>query len=318
MPYFALLVSPLARPAPRMLWRRDGTARKICVYVHFDRRGRVHDYVFHQLAEIRACGFDILFVSNRLKLDDATEQKLRALCAGAMVRRNQGHDFGAWKDGIATLGDVGRLEALLLTNDSVYGPIYPLPEVMQRMDANTAEVWGITDNWDIAYHLQSYFLLFTPKALKSDAFRRFWARVRYVPSKTWVIYKYEVGLTTAMLRAGLRCAALAPVRTVTTAMLEQVRQGLLKREDLEPIRKEFLARTAKHILDGRPLNATHQFWDYLVAELKCPFVKRDLLQRNPTGVPYVQFWEKLIGEVSSYDTRLIEDHLKATMRGRSI
>jgi lipopolysaccharide biosynthesis protein len=317
LPYLALLLSPFARPAPRFLWRWDGVLRKACVYVHFDRRGRVHDYVFHQLQEIRSSGFDILFVSNRLKLDDAAERKLREFCAGAMVRRNKGHDFGAWKDGIATLGDPRGLDALLLANDSVYGPIYPLRDVLQRMRFEDADLWGVTDNWDIAYHLQSYFLLFAPKALASDAFRKFWTRVRYVPSKTWVIYKYEVGLTTAMMRAGLRVAALAPVRSVTTAILEQVRNGLLKREDLEPVRKEFLARTAKQILDGRPLNATHQFWDYLIAELKCPFVKRDLLQKNPTSVPYVQFWEQLIGSVSTYDTRLIEDHLKATLRGRS-
>jgi lipopolysaccharide biosynthesis protein len=317
-PYFALLLSPFARPAPRLLWRSKDTLRKPCVYVHFDRRGRVHDYVLHQLREIRGCGFDILFVSNRLTLDDETDKKLREQCAGVMVRRNRGHDFGAWKDGIAVLGDPRGFEALLLANDSVYGPIYPLADVLQRLRFDEADVWGITDNWDIRYHLQSYFLLFSPTALRSDAFRRFWGRLRYVPSKTWVVHKYEVGLTTAMMRAGLRCAALAPVRSVTTAVLDKVQAGLLKREDIEPIHKEFLARTTKHILAGKPLNATHQFWDYLVAELGCPFIKRDLLQRNPTGVPYVQFWEKLIRQVSNYDTRLIENHLKATLRDRSV
>lgn len=316
--YVAFLLSFFAVPRPRLLWRKNAAVGKACIYVHFDRRGQVHDYVWHQLHEIRDCGFEILFVSNRLKLDEVTDQRLRELCGGVVVRRNQGHDFGAWKDGIALLGDVTKLDALLLANDSVYGPIFPLRDVLQRMPFEQADVWGITDNWDIRYHLQSYFLLFAPAALRSDAFRRFWTRLRYVPSKTWVVRRYEVGLTTAMLRAGLRCAALAPVREVTTAVLDQVQAGLLKREDLEPIRKEFLAKTTRHILEGRPLNATHQFWDYLVAELSCPFIKRDLLQKNPTSVPYVQFWESVIRRVSDYDTRLIEDHLKATMRGRSV
>ncbi len=205
-PYQALLLSPLARPAPRMLWRSKDTLRKACVYVHFDRpRPGARLCAASTAREIRGCGFDILFVSNRLTLDDETDKQLRELCAGeVMVRRNRGHDFGAWKDGIAVLGDPRGLDALLLANDSVYGPIYPLADVLQRLRFDAADVWGITDNWDIRYHLQSYFLLFSPAALRQR-------RVPPVLGPAALRTVQDLGgaqirsrLTTAMLRAGLR------------------------------------------------------------------------------------------------------------------
>ncbi len=30
---------------------------------------------------------------------------------------------------------------------------------------------------------------------------------------------------------------------------------------------------------------THYFWDDLVTVFSCPFIKRDLLEKNPVGIP---------------------------------
>jgi hypothetical protein len=39
------------------------------------------------------------------------------------------------------------------------------------------------------------------------------------------------------------------------------------------------------VVNGVPLNPTHFFWDVLVDELKHPFVKRELVTKNPAAVP---------------------------------
>ena len=39
-------------------------ARRIAIFVHYDRRGRVHDYVIHYLNALVKAGFEIVFVSN--------------------------------------------------------------------------------------------------------------------------------------------------------------------------------------------------------------------------------------------------------------
>src|SRR5215470_11137750 len=194
------------------------TATRVAVFAHFDRQGIVDDFVLHYLTAIAHAGFTTLFVSNAPRLTSESLSRLTPLCGAILRRANVGLDFGAFKDGLATLRPE-RLEALLLVNDSVYGPFRDLADVMSDMNLLEADVWGITDSWQHHFHLQSYFLLFGQRALTSPVFRRFWSRLRYVQSKFWVIKHYEIGLTRALLRAGLRCRALFPYRVAATPVV---------------------------------------------------------------------------------------------------
>ena len=57
---------------------------------------------------------------------------------------------------------------------------------------------------------------------------------------------------------------------------------------------------------------------YLVGELGCPFLKRELLAANPMHVPFLNQWRKVIENTTDYDTDLIAQHLEATIRNRAI
>src|SRR5262252_2925017 len=194
-------------------------ATRIAAFVHFVRQGIVHDFVLHYLAEIARAGFTTVFVSNAPRLDPESLDRISPLYGAILLRANVGMDFGAYKDGIGELPRLDRLEALLLANDSVYGPFHDLGDVIGRMNPAEADVWGITDSWERRFHLQSYFLVFGRRALSHEAFRQFWSGVRYVQSKSWVIGHYEVGLTRHLVRNGLRCRALFPYRVAATTML---------------------------------------------------------------------------------------------------
>lgn len=301
--------------------RWEGTAvtpvGKVAVFVHYDLGGVVHDYVLHYLRQLRQAGFRILFVSNAPSLPAESRAALTALCALIVRRRNVGYDFGAFKDGIGLLGNLEAVDELLLVNDSVYGPFFDLKTVLANADPQKAAVWSITDSWERRYHLQSYFLLFRGKALRHPAFAAFWRNVRYVQSKTWVVQKYEVGLSRAMLRAGLRCAALYPYRRAAMGVTEAVRLGgALSLETLDDCRRRYLVMLYDRVSRGVPLNTSHFFWDYLIGEMGCPFLKRELLQKNPADIPYVDCWETVIRRNSDYDTDLILKHLEVSLRDR--
>jgi lipopolysaccharide biosynthesis protein len=313
---------------------RDLTgAKRVAIFVHYDRRGRVHDYVLNYLSNLRGAGFELVFMSNAPSLSAEAKIKLQPLCALIMRRRNIGYDFGAYSDGIAAVDNVADLDELLLVNDSVYGPFEDLSKVVLRCDPARAAVWGITDNWYRRYHLQSYFLLFKKAALSSEAFARFWHRVRHVQSKRWIIEKYEIGLSQSLLQNGLRCAALYPYRRVTEALanaVEAMEEEREREEDEAETRNErprrrrlneqqrFAADMLNAVAHGIPLNSTHHLWDYLIAELGCPFLKRELLERNPVGVPALQRWEIMLRERFDYDTDLIVRHLEMRMRNRAV
>jgi lipopolysaccharide biosynthesis protein len=292
-------------------------ASKVAIFSHYDRRGVVHEFVHFYVREIAKADYTLIFASSAPELRPADLARLMPVCGLVLRRRNLCPDFGNFKDAIACIPDLRRLETLLIVNDSVYGPFHDLADVLGRMAMASADVWSITDNWERRFHLQTYFVLFGRRALQSEAFHRFWRRLRYVQAKVGVVRRYEIGLTQALLRGGLRCRALFPHRAVI-ALTEAVNAPKRDRKKLDPRRKRFLAEVAGAIDQGTPLNATHFLWDFLIGEMGCPFLKRDLLQRNPVRIPGLLRWEEVIRSVSQYDTDLIVRHLETSVRNRSV
>jgi lipopolysaccharide biosynthesis protein len=295
----------------------DG-ARQVAVFVHYDRQGIVHGFVRHYLRQLHDLGIAVVFVSNAPKLPDAQIDFLRGVCALVLRRDNVGYDFGAYKEGIAAVPDLAVVDRLLLLNDSVYGPFHHLAGVLDQMDADEADVWGASDSWEHAFHLQSYFMVLHRAALAAPAFVTFWANLRYVQSKLWIIRKYEVGLTRALRRGGLRCRAAYPYREAANALIEAVIERNAVGDGIDPVRKNFIQKMLDQVNEGKPLNATHFFWDYLIAHMEFPFLKRELLQKNPARIPLLNYWERVVKQSSDYDTDLIISHLEMTLKNRSV
>jgi lipopolysaccharide biosynthesis protein len=300
------------------------SSKSVAIFSHYDRNGRVRGYVRHHLKQIRAAGFDIIFVTNGGILLPESIEWLRKECRLIVWRRNLGFDFGGYKEGIAAIPNLGDLDSLLLVNDSVYGPFHDLGSVINKMSFDEADAWGITDSWERRYHLQSFFILLGPVALAHPGFTRFWRDVRNVRSKYWVVRKYEIGLSRRLVLSGLRCKALCPARFPAQSLIREVRQQRIL--DVSPTESPTLSNHERHYMEmifnvvgrGRPINASHFFWEYLVSSMGCPFLKRDLLRRNPGNVPFLTEWERVVSEVSSYDTELIVEDLQYSLKNRSV
>ena len=297
--------------------QRLAGAKRVAIFVHYDRSGRVQEYVLYYLDQLVQAGFAVVFITNSPAIEPASLLDVQSRCALLLRRRNIGHDFGAYKDGLAIIGDVAGLEEVLLANDSVYGPFSDLSALLKRCDG-TAAVWGITDCWERRFHIQSYFLLLKKPVLVDRQFREFWLRVRYLGSRRFIIKWYEVGFTQAMLRAQHRCVALFPYRRSAEAISAAALSGELRNEKLTAERRGYLQRLFDSVEDGVPLNATHFFWDYLIGELGCPFLKRDLLTKNPMRIPFVTQWQMLLRRTTRYDTDMIAQDLERALRDRSI
>jgi lipopolysaccharide biosynthesis protein len=178
------------------------------VYAHYDHEGIVHDYVVEQIRQLAIAGFRVTFVSNARRLSEASVSAVRPYCRETIWRRNVGYDFGAYKDGMAAIGDLSQCDRLLLMNDSIYGPFRPLGDVLKAANPSEAELWGITDSWDHHYHVQTYFVLFFKKALMSEVFGKFWRRLPYVNSKSWIVRNCEVKLTQKLTQRQMHARVL--------------------------------------------------------------------------------------------------------------
>ncbi|QCB46338.1 rhamnan synthesis F family protein [Hydrogenophaga sp. PAMC20947] len=284
-----------------------GEGRKFCVYSHFDPNGKLARYVKFYLEEITACGYDIIFVSTSQMVSDSDCKYLDNLCFKTLFRQNVGYDFSSYRKGIEVLFESGiQVDCLLIANDSVFGPISNLRSIMVQMENHVAEMVGLTDSFDLSYHIQSYFIHFKGNLLSSQVFRNFWDSVTLIDNTTpnfkqEIINRYEVGGTQYFISKGYKVAALFPF----SDLLEQHFSAVLKIlknssmvAGVEPI--------SEFDLQFR-LNATHYYWRYLI-EIGLPFIKRELLTKNPTNTD-ISKWPQTIKVHSTYDLTLISDAL---------
>ena len=119
------------------------------------------------------------------------------------------------------------------------------------------------------------------------------------PSKIFIIRRYEVGLTQALLEAGLKVSALWPYETLTRQVTRAQIKGYLESETDETISPQQLARwrhalrLREAIARRRALNPTSDLWRYLLLS-GYPFIKRELLYKNPSRVEDIGDWEDVL------------------------
>lgn len=302
----------------RVAWPDGPVAagRRVVVFVHFDKYGLVREYVLHYLRVLREAGVSILFVSNSGKLVPAAMEALKPLCFGILVRANVGYDFGAWREGLEYLrGSLDDLEWLAIANDSVYGPLTPLAPLLDQMDFTKADVWGFTDSPQRNWHLQSYFMAFSKRVLRSKAWRDFWRGIHPVGSKSWAITNGELKISGALKKAGFDCAALFPYEDLLVQFDPVKRIANRGASPFTRLRLRHRHNLTQALEKGYTLNPTAELWRQLLRR-GFPFLKRELLRVNPTGVPDSLDWQTELTTASRADVRLIEDDLRKSVRGR--
>lgn len=325
---FALLIGRL-RSGRQILsvWpqERPALGPRIVLFMHFEGKGGVRQQVLHYLRDFKANDREIVFVTNSGRLRPEALAALQELCAIVLIRRNVGYDFGAWADALDYLGlPLDNTQEVILANDSVFGPLLPLKETLQRLDYTQADIWGLTESWQQRYHLQSFFLAFGPHALRAPGFSAFWRRVRPVPLKSYIVKEYEVGVTQSMIKSGLRCTALWPYEQLTamagealTNFLEEDASSEEEQED--PVQKMRLTQLLRIRIDmarRAPMNPTSDLWRQLL-QAGFPFIKRELLRENPTRVNDISEWADIVREELGADPDPVRRELRLMLKGQA-
>ena len=299
--YLSALLSR-RRSAPNILrvWEGEdpcANAQRAAIFSHHDPHGNIGDYVVHYLRELANAGLRIYFSSSCPNLRVEEIEKVRPYVRKVLQRKNVGFDFGAFKDAILHIKKLSALHGLLMTNDSVYGPLFPIRPIFERAASLRTDFWGLTDSWSYNYHLQSYFIYFERQVLSSSAFLDFFRSYVYPSVKQKVIFQGEILLTQSLTKAGFRSRALLDYRSLSAlAKVKPNREYRFQKDVMHAIRI------------GEPRNPTHFFWDLLIEE-GFPFIKRDLLAENPSQIDNLMFWEHFIRKHSDYDPKLITSHL---------
>ena len=306
---FAVCV-PLIRHIDEGLDPNAGS-RRYAVYASYDRHSIVADYVVAQVEALSRIGYRIVVVLTSPYARTTETSKLATHSWKIVHRRNFGHDFGCYKTGIRQIERLQEAESLILMNDSCYGPLFDLARVERLAREDGADIWGITDSWWKSYHLQSYYLRLGNRAINSEAFQRFWATLLPYQPRNLVVRLGEIRLTQYLVRDRLTTGVLCPYHAVAEKALELILPRINGDEaGLLPSEIHYLQWLAEQISKGTDLNPMHPFWDVLIVEFACPFIKRGLLRSNPTGVPGLFDWPSLLATYTGYNVGLIDRHLQ--------
>ena len=274
------------------------------VFAHYDKDNLVAPYVLVYLKALQSVASTIIFVSTST-LSDETKETLHPYCKEIVLRDNEGYDFMSYKLGLSYI-DYSQYDEVILCNDSVYGPFYPLNDTFSTMQTKHVDMWGMTDNYELSYHLQSYFLVFRQTVLQSDAFKTFWDTVHMLSNKEQVIEAYEIGLSRHLLQNGFQLDAYSKVevslKEKILLQLHTLTLEKIKRKLTSLIRPTHTPSTVGQV------NPTLTLWKALIVDAKMPFIKRELLRDNPKGVNIDDVY-KTIQSISGYDVSLIEQHL---------
>ena len=278
-------------------------SRRAIVLAHFDPQGRFDPHVMHAARAYRQLATRLVLVSNgggRLPRD------LAELVDDYLPRPNAGYDFGAWKDGLATL-DRGGFDEVVCVNDSVYGPLFDLAPAFDHPRTAVADLWGMVlseqptgrDRPRVP-HVQSWFFAMRRPLLESAWFDNFWSAVEPAPTKLEVVERFEIGLSRSAVEAGFRIAGLYDATTASRVALREVMPHISL---TAPYRSWRLIRKSRRT----PHNPSELVW-WRLLEAGVPFVKVGLFRMNHYGIDLDRVLAEL-GRQTPFDLGLIHGHL---------
>lgn len=191
-----------SRPATRF---PEG-GRRLLIYVVYDRRGEVEDYVPYALRDLRRFCDRIIVVSNgpltakgRVTLEDVADEVLE--------RENSGFDIWGYKHGLDHVGaGAADYDEVILANDTWFGPVRPFDPVFDRLDRQELHFWGMTDHARVepnpfthqgylAYHLQSYWLVARKELVASAEWVAYWENLPVMHGYEDAVVKHEAVFT---------------------------------------------------------------------------------------------------------------------------
>ena len=252
-------------------------SRRLVIYVVYDRRGDVGDYVVYALAALRQHAARILVVVNG-SLTDAGRTKLADVTDEILVRPNEGFDIGAHRDALHHVGSgIDAFDEVILANDTWYGPIREFGPVFERMDSRTVDFWGMTEHPEqipnpftgggvLPRHLQSFWIAVRKRMFLSLDWRTYWAELPVIATYNDAILLHEAVFTKYFDDRGFSSDVAFPASDYPSEHAAIFHADLLVRDGCPLLKRRTLFHhptfLLRHAIIGRDLVAEADSFGY--------------------------------------------------------
>ena len=272
--------------------------KRIGIFLLYDTKGRVYEYVEYLLQQIQPCLEELVIVSNGFLLEES-RNTLRKYSSKILERPNVGFDAAGWRDAMLDycgMDYIRDFDELVLFNDSFFGPFYPFQIIFDEMDSRDIDYWGITSHGaapsggncpygDRPRYIQTYFMCFRNRMLQAPSFETYWRELPDYASFSDLVEKHGCVITQHFADLGFRWDVYCDTR------------------DLES--KEIKKNYSYHMFDSY----------FMVSQKKLPLLKRKtFIMEKSISLRYgmtdsLHKALQYVEENTDYDTRLIWDYL---------
>ncbi|MCI8527152.1 MAG: hypothetical protein HFF17_14870 [Oscillospiraceae bacterium] len=188
------------------------------VYFFYDKDGIVDSYVPYFVNGLHEVVDYIVVVVNG-KLSAEGRKALLECTDDLFVRENIGFDAWAYKDAIEYIGwnQLRKFDELVLTNFTIFGPVYPFRDIFNKMDADPCDFWGMYTGYGDKNqrswgglplpngrpdYIVSNFLVFKKSVLHSYEFFQLWNSLHEIKSYFESGVYFEFHLTEMLSNSG--------------------------------------------------------------------------------------------------------------------
>lgn len=263
-------------PPPAPMLHGD---RRLIIYVVYDRRGDVGDYITLALTALRQHAERIFVVVNG-SLTDLGRAKLSGVADEILVRPNSGFDIGAHRDALAHIGPrLAEFDEIILANDTWYAPIRPFGPVFERMDSRAVHFWGMTEHPEqtpnpftgtgtMARHLQSFWVAVRRTMFLANEWEEYWAQLPEITTYNEAILLHEAVFTQHFEARGFTADVAFPARDYPSEHAAIFHADLLLRDGCPLLKRRTLFHhptfLIRHAIIGRDLVAEADSFGYPV------------------------------------------------------
>jgi rhamnosyltransferase len=248
---------------------------------HYDPEGTVRPHVRRQVEALAADIEDVVVVSTAALTDESRRwltERVRLV-----ERDNFGYDFYSYKVGLDSVPDLTAYDDVVVCNDSYVGPLRSYARILDDMADRPADFWGLTKSQRISPHVQSFFVVFRPWTVDSQAFRRFWGEMEPLSDRQKVIFRYEIGMTRTLHKAGFASTSYFTETDDDNRMgRRRIRWWAARRDGLLPKSSAELALLRRRL--KVTWNPSAGMADRALEDGRLPFVKLDTLRYDPYGL----------------------------------
>ncbi len=167
------------------------------IFSAYSSDGTISDYVISYLKRLKQISPNIIYVTDN-KISKYEIRKIKPFINHIIAYRHKEYDWGSFKRGFNFLKNNPKFKSnaeLILANDSTLAVIPSFKPIIDDFENKKVDFYGITANQDGIYHIQSYFMIFTPKLYTSKEFFDYLNNVTQQKDGLTVAYTYEVPFT---------------------------------------------------------------------------------------------------------------------------